>query len=195
MNMNGYERRTQAKKEAIINAARELFIQRGITDVGVSEIAKKAHVSQVSIYNYFGDKYGLAKEVLITYLDKAILEYEVILEKDIPFSEKLRIIMSRKYDAVIETSRSHFSEYAWKDKALQQIYKEAATVKSVHLYTKFIELGKKEKAIDKDIPNEAILAYIFSLVSIMQQPNYLNKSNEFKMGIFRLFLYGLIEKE
>ena len=113
--MNGYERRTQAKKEAIISAAQELFSERGVTDVKVSEIAAKAHVSQVSIYNYFGNKNGLAREVLATYLDKAIKEYEDILGLDIPFSEKLKMIMAKKHDVVIEISRSHFSEYAWED--------------------------------------------------------------------------------
>lgn len=193
--MNGYEKRTRAKKESIINAARELFAERGVTDVGISEIAARAGVSQVSIYNYFGDKNALAREVLTTFLDNAIKEYENILENDIPFTEKLNIIMDKKHDAVIEASCSHFSKYAWNDKALQQIINEAATTKAVSIYTRFIQLGKDEGAIDKDIPNDAILAYLFSTVSIMQHPEYLKTSTEYKMGIFRLFLYGLLGKE
>jgi AcrR family transcriptional regulator len=193
--MNGYERRTQAKKEAIINAARELFAARGITDVGISEIAAKANVSQVSIYNYFGDKNTLAKETLISYLDKAITGYEEILDRDIPFLEKLMLIMNKKQDYIIELSRSHFSKHAWEDKTLQQVYKDAATVKAVAVYTRFIELGKKEGAIAEDIPNDAILAFLFSSVAIMQQPDYLKTSPEYKMGILRLSLYGMLGKE
>jgi hypothetical protein len=34
--------------------------------------------------------------------------------------------MAKKHDAVIGASRSHFSEYAWSDKVLQQVYWEAA---------------------------------------------------------------------
>ncbi|OGO77411.1 MAG: hypothetical protein A2Y23_08390 [Clostridiales bacterium GWB2_37_7] len=193
--MNGYERRTNAKKQSIINVAGELFSQRGITDVGISEIAAKAGVSQVSIYNYFGDKNTLAKEVLISYLDKAIKGYEEILERDIPFSEKLEIIMNRKHDVVLEISDSHFSKSAWKDKSLQLIYNEAATTKAISIYTKFIELGKKEGAIAAEIPNDAILAFLFSAASIMLQPDYLQTSPEYKMGILRLSLYGVLGKE
>jgi AcrR family transcriptional regulator len=195
MNMNGYERRTNAKKESIINAAKELFTERGITDVGISEIAAKAKVSQVSIYNYFGDKNNLAKEALISYLDKAIKGYEEILGRDIPFSEKLKLIMDKKHDYVIEVSSSHFSKYAWEDKTLQQVYKEAATIKAISIYTKFIELGKKEGAIAEDIPNDAILAFLFSSVTIMQQPDYLKTSPEYKMGILNLTLYGMLGKK
>ncbi|HHV18876.1 MAG TPA: TetR/AcrR family transcriptional regulator [Thermoanaerobacterales bacterium] len=190
--MNGYERRTKAKKESIVNAARKLFTTRGITDVSIKEIAAKANVSQVTIYNYFGSKNALAKEVLISYLDMAIKEYEEILDRDIPFTEKLKIIMDKKYDVVNEVSRSHFSKYAWEDKTLQQVYKEVATVKAVSLYTKFIEQGKKEGAIDSSIPDDAILTFIFSSVDIMQHSDYLKTTPEYKIGILKLFLYGLL---
>lgn len=116
------------------------------------------------------------------------------MEQNISFYEKLELIMVKKHNAVLEVSRSSFSEYAWKDKVLQKVYNEAATIKAAHIYTRFIELGKKEGAIAANIPNDAILAYIFSSVSIMQQPDYLKTSREYKLGIFRLFLYGLLGK-
>lgn len=193
--MNGYEKRTQAKKNAIIQSARTLFVERGVTDVGVGEIAAQAKVSQVSIYNYFGDKNTLAKEVLIAILDQIIQEYEEILNKEIPFLEKLQIIMEKKYEAVIEASLSHFSEYAWSDKVLRQVYWEAVAIKSAHIYSEFIELGKKEGAIDEAIPSEAILKYLHMSTAIMQDPEYLKTSEDYKLGIFRLFLYGLLGKE
>ena len=193
--MNGYQRRTEAKKKAIISAARELFTERGLTDVGVGEIAAKAHVSPVSIYNYFGDKNTLATEVLIGFLDKTIKEYEEILDRDIPFPEKLKIVMVKKQEAVIEVGRSHFSEYAWGKNGLQKIYWEAAAAKSAQIYLKFIELGKKEGLLDEHIPDQAILKYLYSSMSIMQEDDYLKTSSEYKLGIIHLFLYGLLGKE
>lgn len=192
--MTGYEKRTNAKKEAIINVARDLFTNRGVTDVGISEIAAKAQVSQVSIYNYFGDKSSLAREALISYLDKSIHEYEEILSRDIPFVEKLNIIIDIKHDSITELSRSNFSEQAWEDKILQQLFKEAAVDKALSIYTKFIELGINEGVIDRSIPKDAILSFLFSSMSIIQSSDYLNTSSEYKMGILRLFLYGLIGK-
>ncbi|QHQ61355.1 TetR family transcriptional regulator [Anaerocolumna sedimenticola] len=193
--MNGYEKRTNAKKEAIINAAGELFTNRGITDVGISEIAAKANVSQVSIYNYFGDKNALAKEVLIKYLDHIIEGYDEILQKEIPFSEKLKIIMEKKVEAVNAYGKSLFSKFAWNDKNFQQIYKEAINNKAITIYTKFIEQGKKEGAIVKEIPDDVILDFLLSCVSFMQQTNYIKTDPKYKMGILRLCLYGLLGKE
>lgn len=193
--MNGFEKRTKAKKDSIINAAWQLFSKRGITDVSINEIAAKAEVSQVSIYNYFGNKNNLAKEVLASYLDKTIDEYDEILEREIPFSEKLKIIMDKKHEATAELSHSAFSKYAWEDKTFQQAYKEAANSKAISVYIKFIELGKKEGAIDNNIPTDAILAFLLSSISIIEQSDYLKTSSEYKRGILKLFFYGLLGKE
>lgn len=194
MNMNGYVRRTEAKKSAIIEAARELFVQRGITAVGVSEIAAKAGVSQVSIYNYFGDKRNLAKQVVSSNLSETIRAYDEILEQDISFAEKLQMILTRKQDLIEETGRARFSAVAQQDQMLQQVLKELATAHAVTIYSKFIEQGKQAGAIADSIPSEAILSFLLSSLTILQQPEYLSSSNEHKLGMLHLFLYGVLGK-
>lgn len=193
--MNGYQRRTQAKKEAIIQAASFLFSKRGVTDVSIKEIATKAGVSPVSIYNYFQDKHNLAKQVLITYLDESIQGYEELLGRRIPFSDKLQIIIERKFMTISQVSSSKFSEFAWEDEALQQIYREAATTKAEAIYSKFIELGKEEGMIDSTIPNEAILTYLIQAANTMLQPDYLEASPEYQRGLLKLFFYGILGKK
>jgi len=149
--MNGYEKRTAAKKAAIIEVARELFTQRGIQDVSISEIASQANVSQVSIYNYFDDKNALAKEAFISYVETEIGRYEQILEQDIPFTEKLEIIIMSKSSMVNQIALSHFNEQALDDKILHQVFQEALLERAIVVYNKFIEMGKIEGVIDKNI--------------------------------------------
>ena len=103
--------------------------------------------------------------------------------------------MDKKYSAVVDISQSSFTKYAQKDKTLQQIYKEASTTKAISIYKKFIKLGKEEGAIDHTISDDAIMSFLLSIVSIMQQPDYLKTSLEYRMDIFRLFLYGILGKE
>ncbi len=193
--MNGYEKRTKIKKEAIISTARELFIKRGITDVSISEIAARANVSQVSIYNYFGDKTSLAKEVLISYINSLVNEYDEILESDIPFEEKLKLIITKKYDAITNLGKTSFSSDAWQDKALKDIYTESANLKIKAIFTKFIQKGKSEGYINMDIPDDAILSFMTASSYITQQPNYIGTGDDYKLGIIKLFLYGLVGRE
>jgi len=56
-------------------------------------------------------------------------------------------------------------------------------------------LGKKEGVIEKWIPDEAILSYLNASITIMQNPDYLKTNDEYKLGISRLFLYGLLGKK
>lgn len=190
--MNGYEKRTKIKRDSIIAAAWELFSKRGITDVTIIEIAAKANVSQVSIYNYFGDKNSLAKEAFASYLDNVINDYDDLLEMEIPFSDKLKLVIEKEYEVTAQISRSVVSECAWADKALQQVFKEAVTSKAISVYKKFIDLGKKAGAIDRSIPNDAILTFILSAFSIIEQPIFLKASPDYKAGVLNLFFYGLL---
>lgn len=50
--MNGFERRKERKKESIRQAAMQLFMEHGMRKVSIGEIADKAGVSQVTIYNF-----------------------------------------------------------------------------------------------------------------------------------------------
>jgi len=193
--LNGYEKRTAAKKAAIIEAARELFARRGVRDVSISEIAKRAGVSQVSIYNYFDDKNALAKEAFIAYIEAEIANFEMILGQDIPFAEKMELIIQGKSSVVTQTGLSNFGEKALGDKILQQIFQEAVRERAVAIYRNFIETGKTEGYIDKDIPTEAIMLYFMTSMSIFQQSEYMTKPGEYKMGMVKLFLYGIIGKQ
>lgn len=53
-----------ATRARILNAATELFYQRGIHAVGVSEVAAAAGASKLSLYRYFSSKKELAVAVL-----------------------------------------------------------------------------------------------------------------------------------
>ncbi|EPR27741.1 TetR/AcrR family transcriptional regulator [Geobacillus sp. WSUCF1] len=64
--MNGFARRTEQKKQAIKQAVLELLQKiRDPREVTIQEIAKQAHVSPVTIYNYFGSKENLIRETLL----------------------------------------------------------------------------------------------------------------------------------
>jgi AcrR family transcriptional regulator len=67
MNVNPKRRtqaeRTEATREALISAARELFTERGYEDVGTEEIVRAAGVTRGALYHHFGDKASLLEDV------------------------------------------------------------------------------------------------------------------------------------
>jgi len=51
--------RTQATRDALIGAARQLFTERGYEQVGTEEIVRAAGVTRGALYHQFGDKASL----------------------------------------------------------------------------------------------------------------------------------------
>ncbi len=193
--MNGFERRTQQKRDAILAAAEALFLEQGITGVSVSDVAKRAGVSPVTIFKYFGDKMTLARETLMVYMDDAMTQYEAMLDRDIPFMEKMRLTLDQKQQGIALVGRSPMDSAAWTDPVLQRMLKEVSLVRGVPLYLKLIECGKREGVIDPTIPNEAILDYFAMFLTLLDQPDFMQRSAEYMMGLVKLAFYGLIGKE
>lgn len=59
------EEAMQARREAMIQTAFQLFCERGIEAVSMREIAKKAHVADNTIYRYFDNKETLVLETFV----------------------------------------------------------------------------------------------------------------------------------
>ena len=60
------------KKEAILNAAIDLFSERGFNATPTSAIAKTANVAQGLIFHYFQNKNGILAHILIDMLENYI---------------------------------------------------------------------------------------------------------------------------
>ncbi|GAA4560379.1 TetR/AcrR family transcriptional regulator [Streptomyces collinus] len=63
--------RAELKRQAILRAARELFLREGF-GVGMDSIAAEAGVSKVTVYNHFGSKEALFTAVITTALDEPL---------------------------------------------------------------------------------------------------------------------------
>lgn len=55
---------TEDSKQLILNAATELFLQKGYTQTSTREIAKALDMTQPALYHYFSDKQVLFTEVI-----------------------------------------------------------------------------------------------------------------------------------
>ena len=65
------DRRSTAKREQILEGAREVFRDQGFEGASVDDIARHANVSKATLYNHFCDKAGLFR----AYVDIEIREH------------------------------------------------------------------------------------------------------------------------
>lgn len=192
--MNGYLKRTTEKRNAVLRAAQELFFENGVTKTSISDISRKAKVSQGSIYNYFGSKEAILNEVIYEHITKALNSTEAVLELDLPFSKKIEMMFSLRDKSDSVLSNDFLKSVAWNDPKIERLFREILLENVLPFITKFIELGKKEGAIDKHISVEAVMAHISAYMTIFTHPDFLNASEAYKEGIYRLFYYGILGK-
>ena len=92
--MNGFERRTEKKKNHILKIAQSLLIQKGIKDVNILDIAEAAGVSHVTIYHYWGHKQGLVDAVMDKTLQEVSNQAVEILDQAKTFEEGLDRVLN-----------------------------------------------------------------------------------------------------
>lgn len=187
--LNKYENRTNKKKEAIIIAAKELFQEKGFVNSSIKEIAALAHVSQVSIYNYFGNKDSLviecAKSIVRDTMDKAY----ALLATDMPYLDKLNTALSLCTADVNTSLTAYLSTSAIADKNFMKLLSDGIYELQKDLYLHFIEDGKREGYIDPSLPTTLILKFISAINTINISPE--NYHEEIK-ALHQLFLHGIL---
>ena len=87
--MNQYQKTTEKKKQAIIQAALHLFKEKGFKETSIKSIAGVAEVSPVSIYNYFGSKDNLVALCVNDLFEEITQQAEDILKSNLAFNTKL----------------------------------------------------------------------------------------------------------
>lgn len=192
--MDGFQRRKELKKRNILEAALALFIEFGVKKISISEIARKANVSQVTIYNYFESKDNLVHHVFHFYIDKTEQEFVQILKGNQSFPEKIKQIMFNKNEQSKKMHEDFYlyimNEYSSHPNELEELYKG----KAIPLYIELFEQGKKEGYIDPALSNEAIIFYLHAMNQYIQQEDVYLKVLPLIDDILNIFFYGVMGK-
>jgi len=79
------------KAEAIISAARKLFMEHGFENVSVEAIAAEAEISKVTVYSHFKGKEELFERVLVTMCDEYPLVELQEIDEETDFRQALEL--------------------------------------------------------------------------------------------------------
>lgn len=189
--MNGFEKRKNEKMKGILAAAFDLFRKEGIDAAKITDIAEKANVSKVSIYNYFGSKEELARQVMYDYMDKKAEEFKSFMCSDLSFREKFDLMISLDMNSVNELTDGSTDGLINNDILLspqvQQFLQAYAETRIKPLLLELIDQGKQEGDIDNKIETATILMYIQAINGILSSPITMKQRTD----LGKLFIYGL----
>ena len=186
--MDGFERRTDEKRKRIFEAAQGLFGRHGFKRVSIEEVAEQAGVSKVTIYNYFGSKEGLIRELVAAAFRSRKVAIERLVHGDLPFPEKLRSLVLQKAEA----SSSYSQEFL--ERILQHPAWQQQPVEELDgLVAELMEQGKREGIISDKTPLRALRLYIeiFKSGTEAQSTVLAGLTSEELSQIIRMFFHGL----
>ncbi len=197
--MNGHEKRRISKMKIIIESAMTLFNKYGIKKVSIEEIAKEASVSKVTIYKYFESKENLYSEIVKKILENNIKQVEDIIDKDLNFFDKLKVIMAIKSQLNSELDPAFLEEVINYSVDMKSYIKDEYRIRTIDLMSKFFDIGKAEGYLDSSVDNEVLFLYteIFQ-AGMKEKSNEVSsiiKDKESLNKLINLYFFGLIKKE
>ena len=180
--MDGFERRKEQSKEDIRRAAEELFSRFGADKVSVNDIARKAGVSQATIYNNFGSKDELVHDYRKSIVSGIAGRFREILVWKKSFIEKFEGLLQ----SWIDVADRYKIEMENPDAISQEIENSLR---------EFIKEGKEQGNLRADLSEDAITTYIkFFQQGVSHDPvirEKMKRDSKYSQDFFSLFMYGI----
>ena len=193
--MNQYQKTTEKKKQAIIQAALRLFKEKGFKETSIKFIAEVAEVSPVSIYNYFGSKDNLVALCVNDLFEEITQQAEDILKSNLAFNTKLDQALDLCQEKMSQQISDYFQDKTVRDPAFSSLLTKAITAKKRDIYRTYINLGKEEGLIARDLSTELILNVMDALNGVGNQLAHSDNLETDVKQIHQIFLYGILGKK
>jgi AcrR family transcriptional regulator len=196
--MDRFERRKEQSKEGIRRATEELFSRFGADKVSINDIARKAGVSEATVYNNFGSKENLVRDYHGTIVEKIASSFRGIIVMKKSWVDKFQgflqswIDIADRYKLEIESTGHSDNSNQGDNESINSVKGEIE-----NSFREFIKEGKEQKNLRSDISDEAIMTYIkFYRQGISNNPDIsdrMRKDMKFSRDLLSLFMYGLVK--
>ncbi|MGA9290223.1 MAG: TetR/AcrR family transcriptional regulator [Anaerobacillus sp.] len=191
--MNGFELRKQQKRKDIMMSAFTLFNEEGVKKVKISDIARAANVSQVTIYNHFKSKEELVRAVLKDYMNNQFKAFKEIIQQDHSFAEVIEMIIFEKHKAVQNLDPSLLAEMLTTDEELRNYVDHFYRTQTLPLFVQLLEKARERGEINASLSMESIMLYLNALKTEVQRvpAETWSEREDFLDDVLQLFFYGL----
>jgi AcrR family transcriptional regulator len=167
------ERKKLRTRQAIAEAAKRLFLERGFDQVSVAEVARAADVSEQTVFNYFPTKEDLVFERMDTFEHELLTAVRERPERETPLRAFVRFILDRSDTAMAGDGRrrvAHLTQLVTDSPSLMARERQIVA-KYTDALTALLaeETGAGPNDIEPRLAAEAMMAYHRSLVDFARR--------------------------
>lgn len=183
-------KKPEIRRKELMNAAEDLFIEKGYEQVEVSEIAKKVGVVKGTFYYYFKSKEAILDAIIDKYISILVEDMEnMVNQKDLTALEKLMNI----YPFALSFPGGHKSIMhrlqEEKNVHLRMKLEQRIPQETAGLLTRIIKQGIEEGVFNIKYPEEAAGVYMGTMIILQGIENLDPNSLEFKRKFMAIFYF------
>lgn len=188
------------KRQALREAAKNLFYTQGFAAVSVEAICSAAHTSRVTFYKYYSGKNALVQELFAEQKEQVRNRLECLLAQQCSLEEAAAALFAIQRESMTELYSApvldNIANVA--DLELERFFRSMEEEKYQFMRSFFHTLQQR-KLIHRSLPPELIDLFIRQMDSLMRQPClaelYAPAPQRLPQDILQLLLYGLTSRE
>ncbi|GAC1639298.1 MAG: TetR/AcrR family transcriptional regulator [Herpetosiphon sp.] len=154
------ERQRQLREDAILDAAYEMMVQHGYTDMSMDDLAARVGISKATLYQHFPSKEELAVSVIVRSMEQGEAELDsddpllpavVRLERSLRHGIERRAGLWAARMSLLPMNIKHHPRF------------QAKYEKMMAQMTRLVDAAKAEGSVQPDIPTFMIVRMLSSL--------------------------------
>ena len=191
----------KTKRNQIIEAAVEVFAEKGFFNAKVSDVAKKAKVADGTIYNYFNNKDDLLINLFEIKMENILEQFRKNMSKVNDPIEKLKIFVNLHF-SIIKSDKKLAEvfqvELRQSTKFLKNYHNEKFT-EYLNIIADIIDKGKETGFFRKDINTPMIKLMIFGSIDEIARQWILGAEKKFSINeaadqVFEVLIGGILTR-
>ncbi|HOU02306.1 MAG TPA: TetR/AcrR family transcriptional regulator [Bacteroidales bacterium] len=186
------------KYKSLLETGKKLFWKHGFRRVTIDEICHEAGVSKMTFYKWFDNKTGFAKTIFSNEVQRAIIEFRKIMEKEMPPAERLKTIITMKMEGTNDISREFLMDFYSSDDTSLKSFVDDLTSKSWNEIISSFRMAQEKGWFRKDFKPEFILYLTQHLIPMYTDENLLklyDTPQDLIMEFTNFFTYGISPHE
>lgn len=195
MQMNGFERRARQIKGKIKETTLNMLSTSSMKEIRIADIAREAGVSQVTIYNYFGSKEALIREIFLEFMESILDEFEAVVTGEAALKEKIEFIILQKKKNSHSFHPSVIAELMENDSEVRVMVQKNYEERSLPLVVELLTKSKANGEISNDISIDTVMLYLNMLYEsshrMLESIQYEEDQEKLIEEMVQVFFYGI----